>query len=135
MKKEKVVRTGISLPKKLLGEFDSVIEKSSYTNRSEAVRDAIRNFVSDYKELQRSKGDKVGTLIVLFDHTIKGASDALTHTQHHHEDVISSTLHVHLDEENCLEVIVVKGKAEEINVLAKEIFGSKGTKHMKSVLF
>ena len=135
MKKEKVVRTGISLPKKLLVEFDSVIEKSSYTNRSEAIRDAIRNFVSDYKELQRSKGDKIGTLIVLFDHTIKGASDALTHTQHHHEDVISSTLHVHLDEENCLEVIVVKGKAEQINDLAKEIFGSKGTRHMKSVLF
>ena len=135
MKKEKVVRTGISLPKKLLGEFDSVIEKSSYTNRSEAMRSAIRNFVSEYKDLQRSKGDIVGTLIVLFDHTIKGASDALTHTQHHHEDIISSTLHVHLDEENCLEVIVVKGKAEQINDLTKEIFGSKGTKHIKSVLF
>lgn len=135
MKKERVIRTGISLPKKLLGEFDSIIERSSYTNRSEATRDAIRNFISEFKELQESKGDKVGTLIVLFDHTVRGASDGLTHTQHHHEDVISSTLHVHLDEENCLEVIVVKGKAEKINDLAKDIFGSKGTKHMKSILF
>ncbi|MFX1485995.1 MAG: nickel-responsive transcriptional regulator NikR [Promethearchaeota archaeon] len=135
MKKEKVIRTGISLPKKLLGEFDSIVEKSSYTNRSEATRDAIRNFISEYKELQRSEGERVGTLIVLFDHTIRGASDGLTHTQHHYEDIISSTLHVHLDEENCLEVIVVRGKAEKINDLAEEIFGSKGTKHIKSVLF
>ncbi|MFX1598193.1 MAG: nickel-responsive transcriptional regulator NikR, partial [Promethearchaeota archaeon] len=122
-------------PRELLSEFDSIIEKSSYTNRSEAIRDAIRNFVSEYKELQGTGGDKVGTLIVLFDHTIKGASDALTHTQHHHEDVISSTLHVHLDWENCLEVIMVKGRVEQINDLANEIFGSKGTKHIKSVLF
>ncbi|MFX0096962.1 MAG: nickel-responsive transcriptional regulator NikR [Candidatus Hodarchaeota archaeon] len=135
MKKEKVIRTGISLPKELLSEFDSVIEKSSYTNRSEAIRDAIRNFVSEYKELQESKDDKVGTLIILFDHTIKGASDTLTHIQHHHEDVISSTLHVHLDEENCLEVIIVKGRAKQINDLANAVFGSKGTRHIRSVLF
>lgn len=131
---EEVVRTGISLPEKLLEKFDSLIEGTRYMSRSRAIRDAMDDFLAKYEELREGRGKQVGALMVLYDHTVEKASDALTDLQHGYEDIIITSIHVHLDAENCLEIIVVEGRAEEIKELSSQIIGGKGIEEVKSSL-
>src|SRR3989338_4060082 len=104
-----VIRFGVSLDEKLLDGFDRLISKKGYTNRSEAIRDLIRDsLVKDEWE----EGDKetVGTITLVYDHHTRELTHTLTDLQHHHHKSIISTTHIHLDQHNCLEVLVVKGK-------------------------
>lgn len=125
-------RFGISIDERLLASFDELISRKGYQNRSEAVRDLIRNTLV---EDQWNRGDEetVGTLTLVYDHHTRDLADKLTEQQHHHHDAIVSALHVHLDAHHCLEVIVVKGKAREVRHLADELIGTKGVKHGKLV--
>uniref|UniRef100_A0A7J2TK69 Putative nickel-responsive regulator n=1 Tax=Archaeoglobus fulgidus TaxID=2234 RepID=A0A7J2TK69_ARCFL len=123
---EGITRIGVSLPKNLLDEFDEIIKVRGYSSRSEAIRDAIRNYISEYKWLESEKGEVVGVIVVLFDHTVKGVSDALISIQHAFANVISSDMHLHLSEDRCLEVIVVKGNMEEIKKLMDRISAVRG---------
>lgn len=123
---EGITRIGVSLPKNLLDEFDAIIKIRGYSSRSEAIRDAIRNYIAEYKWLESEKGDVVGVVVVLFDHTVKGVSDSLISIQHSFADLIASNMHLHLSEEQCLEVIVVKGKMEEVKKLVDRISATRG---------
>ncbi|MEM0350314.1 MAG: nickel-responsive transcriptional regulator NikR [Archaeoglobaceae archaeon] len=123
---EGITRIGVSLPKNLLDEFDAIIKVRGYSSRSEAIRDAIRNYITEYKWLESEKGDVVGVLVVLFDHTVKGVSDSLIAIQHAFSDIIASNMHLHLSEEQCLEVIVVRGKMEEVKKLVDRISATRG---------
>lgn len=127
-----IVRFGVSLDDRLLQRFDELIEGKGYVNRSEAVRDLIRNALV---EDQWARGDEeiVGTVTLVYDHHTRDLSDKLTEQQHSHHGSIISALHVHLDEHNCLEVVVVKGRAGEVRRLADELVGTKGVKHGKLV--
>ncbi len=127
------VRFGISIDDKLLKSFDCLIEEKGYLNRSEAIRDLIR---ASLVELKWEKGEEetVGTVTLVYNHHVRDLSDKLTEQQHGHHDQIVSSLHVHLDAHNCLEVLVVRGKAREVKKIADELIGVKGVKHGKLVM-
>ncbi|OGW27258.1 MAG: nickel-responsive regulator [Nitrospirae bacterium GWC2_42_7] len=125
-----ITRFGISLENTLLERFDSLIAKKGYSNRSEAIRDLIRDSLV-MEEWESTTAETVGTLTIVYSHDIRELTDTLTDLQHHHHNSIISSMHVHLDEHNCLEVIIVKGKAKDIKSIADRLIGTKGVKHGK----
>ena len=124
-----LVRTGISLESNLLERFDRVIHKKGYKNRSEAIRDLVR----DYAVTEDVEEDRVvvGTLTMVYDHHRPKLSEQLIEAQHHAEDKVLAATHVHLDHHNCLEVLIVRGKAGVIRRIADELIAAKGVKHGK----
>jgi CopG family nickel-responsive transcriptional regulator len=124
------VRFGISIDERLLKKFDALIDEKGYINRSEAIRDLIRNALVE-EEWARENQEMVGTVSLVYDHHTRDLSDKLTEHQHSHHKEIISALHVHLDDHHCLEVVVIKGKARKIKKLAEELIGTKGVKHGK----
>jgi CopG family nickel-responsive transcriptional regulator len=127
-----LVRFGVSMDSRLLNQFDELIDRKSYVNRSEAVRDLVRSALVE-DQWTRADEETVGTVTIVYDHHTRELSDKLTEHQHIHHHAIVSTLHVHLDEHNCLEVVVLKGKAGEVKKIADELIGTKGVKHGKLV--
>jgi len=130
---EGVTRIGVSLPKNLLDEFDNIIKTRGYSSRSEAIRDAIRSYIVEYKWLEKEEGEIVGVLTVLYNHHFKGTSDAIISLQHDFGDIITTTLHVHLSDENCLEMIIVKGDMVKIKKLVDKITTIKGVSNVKLI--
>jgi len=127
----KIVRLGITFPPELLEDFDSIIKKMGYNNRSKAIQDSVASFISEYKYLEKEKGERVGVLSILYDHTAKGLEERLTHIQHRFSGIIRSTMHVHLDEKDCLQAIAVKGDTDEIRKLLQSLLTNKGVKQAK----
>ncbi len=130
---EGVTRIGVSLPKNLLDEFDSIIETRGYSSRSEAIRDAIRSYISEYKWMEKEEGEIIGVVNVIYDHHMKGVTDALIDLQHEFGRIISTTLHVHLDKDSCLEMILVKGEMREIKKLVDKITALRGVMNVKLI--
>jgi CopG family nickel-responsive transcriptional regulator len=130
----KIVRVGVTFPPNLLKEFDEIINKMGYESRSKAIQDAVRLYVSEKKWLREEKADQTGVLLMVYDHEVKGLESELTETQHHHTRLISSTLHIHLSERDCLEAIAVKGKASEIRQLSDELTTKRGVKILKEMI-
>lgn len=123
-----VTRFGVSLDEHLLAQFNRVIARKGYTNRSEAIRDLIRDsLVREQWEL--GSDEVVGTLTLVYNHEVRDLSDKLTDLQHAHYKAIVSTLHVHLDAQYCLEVLVLRGKAKELKSIADRLIGTRGVKH------
>ncbi len=130
---EKITRIGVSLPKNLLEEFDSIIKTRGYSSRSEAIRDAIRNYIMEYKWLEREEGEVVGAIYVIYDHTVKGVSDAIIDIQHEFLDVITTTMHIHLSKDYCLEIILVKGDMKRVKALVDKAMAIKGVMSVKLI--
>jgi CopG family nickel-responsive transcriptional regulator len=130
----KIFRTGVTFPPDLLRALDETISKMGYENRSKAVQEAVRMFVSEKTWLQGKRGNQAGILTLLYDNDVRGLQNALTHIQHHFAHIICSTMHIHLSEKNCLEAIAVKGKAEEIRKLSEEISSRKGVKILRTTV-
>ncbi len=126
-----LMRIGVSLPDTLLDKFDEIIEKRGYSSRSEGIRDAIRSYISYYEWMGDIKGHRIGTVSVIYDHTKRGLSNALGDIQHNYSHLIKSSVHSHLDHDNCFEVIVLDGDGGEIKKLAEEIMALKGVKFSK----
>jgi CopG family nickel-responsive transcriptional regulator len=125
-------RIGVSIEEKLLAQFDSLIESKGYTNRSEAIRDLIRECLVE-EEWRTDEGESVGTITLVYNHHLREMADRLNDLQHHYHEKIISVLHVHLDAHNCLEVLVVKGEKVEIQTIAGRLSSLKGVKHCKLV--
>lgn len=126
---EQLVRFGVSLDKGLLREFDRHIRRRRYTNRSEALRDLIRdNLIEQEWEGNR---ETVGTITFVYNHHVRDLTGKLTDIQHDYQGQILSGMHVHLDHDHCLEVLVVKGKGAEIRKVADALVSVKGVKHGK----
>lgn len=124
-----LVRFGVSLDQRLLEEFDRHIRRRHYTNRSEALRDLIRdNLVG--QEWDENK-ETVGTITFVYDHHVRDLTGKLTDIQHDNQGQILSGMHVHLDHDHCLEVLVVKGRGAEIKKVADALVSVKGVKHGK----
>jgi CopG family nickel-responsive transcriptional regulator len=130
----KIVRVGVTFPPDLLKDFDAIIDRMGYENRSKAVQDAVRLFVSEKKWLQEEKGTQAGVLMLLYDHEVKGLESVLTHVQHHYAHIVCSTMHIHLSERDCLEAIAVKGDATEVRRLSDELSAKRGVKILKTML-
>lgn len=124
-----VVRFGVSIHEGLLKQFDQYIEEKRYTNRSEALRDLIRDHLVE-QEWDENK-ETVGTITIVYDHEVHELMEKLTDLQHHYSSLIRSTLHIHLDQHRCLEVLVVRGRSGEIKKIADSLIATKGVKHGK----
>ena len=125
-----LIRFGISLDNVLLERFDGLIGKKGYASRSEAIRDLIRDSLV-MEEWESSSSETMGSITIVYSHETRELTDALTDLQHHYFNSIISSMHIHLDEHNCLEVIVVKGMAKDIKAIADRLIGTKGVKHGK----
>ncbi len=125
-----LVRFGISIPKPLLGRFDRLVEVLGYANRSEAIRDLIRNRLVE-SEWEAGKQEMIGTVTMIYDHHVRELTEALNDLQHRHYAAILSTLHIHLDVHHCLEVLVLKGPGEQVRKISDTLIGMRGVKHGK----
>jgi CopG family nickel-responsive transcriptional regulator len=121
-------RIGVAIATGLLGEFDALIAKRGYTNRSEAFRDLIRAELVR-ESSSRPAGRVVGSLTVVYDHHVRLLEEKLTEMQHHHHRLILSVLHVHLDHDNCMELIALRGASADVQRLAGLLAATKGVKH------
>ena len=130
MKIENVTRFSISLPPSLLRQLDQMSDEKGYANRSLAVADMIRNQLVEHQE-KTGTGDIAGTITLVYDHHKPHLQSTLTDIQHDHHDVILSTVHVHLDHHNCLEVLLVRGPGNIIRQIADALITAKGVKHGK----
>ena len=127
-----LVRTGVSIEADLLEKFDKLIAKRGYGNRSEALRDLIREAL--VSEEVNSNKPVVATLSMIYDHYRPDLSNKLTEAQHHHHDSVLAATHVHLDHTNCFEVVIMRGPAGEVQRLADHMLSLKGVKNGKLVM-
>ncbi len=127
-----LARTGLSIDRELLARFDLAIAKKHYKNRSEAVRDLIRDHL--VSEEADSNKVVVGTLTIVYDHHRPNLTEKLVNAQHHAGSSVLAATHVHLDHHNCLEVVIMKGRSGVLKDLANEILSLRGVKHGKFVL-
>lgn len=127
-----LARTGVSLERELLARFDKAILRKGYQNRSEAIRDLIREHLVQ----EETEQDRVvaGTLTMVYDHHRPNLSEKIIEAQHHAASTVLAATHVHLDHHNCLEVVIMRGQGSELKRLADRIVSLRGVKHGKLVL-
>jgi len=130
MKEALVERFTVSASADLLRQFDKMVNQMGYENRSQAIADQMRDALVQHRQ-EHGTSEIAGTITLLYDHHKQHVQAALTDIQHDHHAVIISTLHVHLDHQNCLEVLVVRGKAPTVKKIADELISAKGVKHGK----
>jgi len=126
-------RIGVAIDSDLLDKFDRLIAKRGYSNRSEAFRDLIRDELVE-KAWESPDSQVVGTVTLVYNHHVRMLSEKLTDIQHDFHRSILSTLHVHLDHDNCLEVLVVRGRCSEVRKVADALISTKGVKHGRLTL-
>ena len=131
---KKVERVCISVPSDLLAEFDKAIREMGFPNRSRAIHEAMRLLISEWRVSKAVGGQVNGAVVMIYDHTRPGLVGAILDIQHENEDLIRATMHIHLDEENCMEVIAVGGEAERIKALAEALRANKGIKRLKIIV-
>jgi|SRR6056297_1306868 len=127
---QNIIRFGVSIDEKLLDRFDSIISDKGYVNRSEAIRDLIRDMLVK-EETSDPEAEVIGTLTLVYSHDVHEISDKLNDVQHEHFGNIISTVHVHMDEHNCLEVLLLRGSASEVKRIADNLLAIKNVRHGK----
>jgi len=128
--KEGVARVSVSLKKGLLRKLDKMVREKGYDNRSLAIADMISDHLVEHQQ-ELGDVDAAGTVTLVYDHHKPHVQETLTDLQHDHLHKIVSALHVHLDHHNCLEVLIVRGRASELKSFADRLIGAKGVKHGK----
>jgi CopG family nickel-responsive transcriptional regulator len=129
--KMKVTRFSVSLPPPLVEKLDKTWRSMRYENRSKAVHDAVRSFITEFEWMQKDSGRITGAVLVLYYLDKPGLLDEITKAQHQFKNAISSTLHVHLEDNKCLEIIAVEGSVQEIRSLAQSLMTKRGVKQVK----
>ena len=124
-----LARFGVSVSSELLRKFDELIDSKGYANRSEAIRDLIRNYLVEHEWEEDT--ETIGSVTIVYDHHVRELSDILIDFQHGHHSEIISSMHVHLDHHNCLEIIIIKGKGSKVKEIADKLISTKGVKHGK----
>ena len=130
---EELTRIGVAIGSDLLARFDRFLTKQGYTNRSEALRDLMRDRLVS-ATVEDPEAPVVGTVTLIYDHHSRLLPDKLMDLQHDHHDLIISTTHAHLDHHTCLEVVVVKGPSKRVQKLADLLIGAKGVHHGRLVM-
>jgi CopG family nickel-responsive transcriptional regulator len=126
-----VARFSVSLPPSLVRDFDEAWKGLGYDNRSKAAHDAFRSFISEFKWTREETEEIAGAIVLLYYVDKPGLLSEIMLVQHKFEKVVSSTMHVHLTKDKCLEIIAVKGKASDIKTLSQELMTKKGIKQLK----
>ena len=122
-----IVRFGISLENELLDNFDNLIKRRKYSNRSEAIRDLIRQELLK-KDLEEDR-EVAGAITFIYDHHQRNLLNKIIDVQHDYQDIIQSSQHIHLDHHNCLEIVAVKGNSKKVNKLSDTLKALKGVMH------
>jgi len=125
---DELTRFGVSIGSALLSRFDDLIGTQGYTNRSEAIRDLVRDRLVE-ESWDREDGNVVGVVALVYDHDMRQVGDRLTTIQHGHGEQVVSALHVHLDAHDCLEVVVMRGEGKGVREMANRLLSIKGVKH------
>ena len=127
-------RIGISLEDDLLAQFDRLSAAKGYVNRSEAIRDLIRDALvqREWSE-SAAREERVAVVTLVYDHDSQSLAQKLAHIQHENHKAVVSALHVHLDEHNCLEVLVLRGRAKDVVSMGEGLVSTKGVKYGKVV--
>ena len=133
MSKDKIARFGVSLSRSLLKELDRMVEQQGYKNRSLAIGDMVRDRLVDHRQ-EIADSEVAGTVTLVYDHHRPHVQETLTDLQHKQGATIISSLHVHLDRDNCLEVLVVRGRASIVRSVAEHLIAVRGVKHGKLTL-
>ncbi|MBU1766831.1 MAG: nickel-responsive transcriptional regulator NikR [Candidatus Omnitrophica bacterium] len=123
-----IIRFGVSIEKELLSKFDKIIKKEQYSNRSEAIRDLIRKGL--VKEQWQSKTIVIGSISLVYNHHKRELVEKLIEIQHEFHTLVVSTQHIHVDHDNCFEVVIVKGKADQVRKLSQKMQSEKGVKYL-----
>jgi CopG family nickel-responsive transcriptional regulator len=129
--KMKVTRLSVSLPPPLVEKLDEVWKSMQYENRSKAIHDAVRSFITEFEWMQKDVGRITGAVLVLYYLDKPGLLDEITKAQHQFKNAISSSMHVHLEENKCLEIIAVEGSVKEVRSLAQVLMAKRGVKQVK----
>jgi len=127
------VRFSVSIDNELLRKFDQVIKEKKYETRSRAIRDLIRDLIVE-REWERSAGEVMGALTLLYSHDKRGITEKLLDIQHERCSNIVSSMHLHLDEHNCMEIIAIKGMPQEVTEISDELISCRGVKHGKLMM-
>ena len=128
---QELARIGVSLPDNLLEKFDEIMVKRGYSSRSEGIRDAIRNYILNYEWMSEVEGERIGVLSIIYDHDQRGLVNNLIEIQHENSEITQSSVHVHLSNDNCLEIIVLHGDSSDIKRVAERMMALKGVKYVK----
>ena len=126
---KELIRFGVSISSGLLDKFDELIEAKGYVNRSEAIRDLIRDYLVEHE--WEKDAETMGAVTLVYDHHMRELTESLTALQHDFHSSVISSMHVHVDEHNCLEVIVIRGKGSKVKEIADRLISTKGVKHGK----
>lgn len=126
-----LARIGVSLPENLLERFDEIITKRGYSSRSEGIRDAIRGYIRYYAWMSEVKGERVGTISLVYDHNQRGLVNSLLDIEHEFTDIIRSSIHVHINHDMCMEVLMVRGEGKDVKAVTEKIMTLRGVKHVK----
>lgn len=129
--KMKVARFSVSLPPPLVEKLDEAWKSMQYENRSKAIHDALRSFITEFEWMRKDAGQITGAILMLYYLDKPGLLDEITRVQHQFKNVISSTLHVHVEENKCLEIIAVKGSVQEVRGLTQVLMAKRGVKQVK----
>ena len=127
------VKTGVTLDKDLLDKLNQFMEVMGYTSRSRLINEALNIYIVERSALLE-EGKAVGIIAIVYEHHVSNIEHELTHIQHDYIDIIISTLHVHLDEANCLQIIVVRGSISKIKSLIVELEEKRGIKILRHIL-
>lgn len=130
-KKTPLTRISISLPSDLLTKFDDSMVRAGYTDRSKALQTAIHSLIDDYSWKTNDNAEGAGAIIMMYDNHIYNQDKRSTQVQHKYADIISASTHIHLENDNCLETIMVKGDIKKIRDLAKHLSENRGIKSLK----
>ena len=126
-------RVSLAIEKHLIERFDALVARDGKANRSEAIRDLIRSRLIE-EEVAAGQGEVVATVTIVYDHHKRELAERLVSAGHDHHEHVLASMHVHLDESNCLEVTALRGRFKEVRHLAEHMIGMKGVKHGKLVL-
>jgi CopG family nickel-responsive transcriptional regulator len=126
-----LARIGVSLPENLLERFDEIITKRGYSSRSEGIRDAIRGYIRYYAWMSEVEGERVGTISLVYDHNQRGLVNSLLEIEHEFSGMIRSSIHMHINHDMCLEVLMVRGEGQDVKAVTEKIMTLRGVKHVK----
>ncbi len=124
-------RIGVSLPENLLGKFDEIITKRGYSSRSEGIRDAIRSYIRYYDWMSEVEGERIGILSMSYDHSQRGLVSSLLDLEHEFSAITRSAVHVHISNDECMEVVILRGEGKDVRAMAERVMALKGVKNVK----
>lgn len=121
----------MSLPNKLLADFDEVLKDRGYQSRSKGIRDALQDYILRYQWMNEMEGQRVGVITIIYDHHFSGVMEKLADIQHDFREEISASMHIHMTKKYCMEVIIVNGEVTHIRDLTERMMRLKGVEHVK----